>query len=275
MDTHGYPFHVDPSIQEFFLDTDLVIGNLEGIITHLPKPLFALSHTEKIIEALSRIQSPEQIALCVSNNHSSDFGHKAFQDSVNILSNNGLKIFGTKKSPSYMHTQRINIVGASMWSNKKNCSYITRFDETGQHLSKKPGCFNIFFPHWGYEIELWPRPEIIRLGYSLLDDWDMIFGHHSHVPQPITAVPKGHTNKLLAYSGGDLVTGIRFQKYRYGMIAKCTIGPIETSPESLAVGSVEWMFTHVEQCLSSKPNKRGQSGFMVKTTPSCRYFRSI
>ena len=274
MDTHGYPLEVDLSVREFFQDVDLLIVNLEGIITGLQKPPFSLSHSEDIMESLSQIQSPARVALCVSNNHSGDFGDPAFMRSVEILRRNGFGVFGTKDSPSYIHGGRLQVFAASMWSNRKSFSPIAKLDDAARQLSSHPQGFNVLFPHWGYEMERWPRPEIVRCGHRLLGDWDLLFGHHSHVPQPVTAVAKGSVNKLLAYSGGDFATGIRSQKYRYGIIAKCEIGPLKSSPERLAVGAVEWMFTHVERRREREPGKR-PIRLLVKAAPSCPYFRTI
>jgi hypothetical protein len=144
MSTYGYPLKFDSSIQDFFLDTDLLVGNLEGIITRLPRPDFSMAHTEAVLKSLSLLRSPDQIALCVANNHSCDFGYAAFRNSMENLSRSDFKVFGSKDMPNYVYKERINISAASMWSNKKDCS---------------------------------------------------------HIPQPITAVQKGPTKKLLAYSG--------------------------------------------------------------------------
>ena len=47
---------------------------------------------------------------------------------------------------------------------------------------------NIFYPHWGYDLELYPRTSTIKKGRELLTYFDAIIGHHTHAPQPITSV---------------------------------------------------------------------------------------
>ena len=68
--------------------------------------------------------------------------------------------------------------------------------------------------------------------------WDLIFGHHPHVPQPITVYGKG----ILAYSGGNFTSSKKRKKHISGMIMKCEIGQtIETG--QLYLRKIEWCYT--------------------------------
>lgn len=68
--------------------------------------------------------------------------------------------------------------------------------------------------------------------------WDFIFGHHPHVPQPITAYGKG----ILAYSGGNFTSSKRRKKHISGIILKCEIGQ-ENGSDQLTLGKIEWCYT--------------------------------
>ena len=115
-------------------------------------------------------------------------------------------------------------------------------------------------------------------------DWDLIFGNHSHVPQPITSVrvedDGGQVCKVLAYSGGNFCSGHEEKNHKYGVIMKCEIGPIVRDPSHLAVGKVEWRFV---ECHSEKkvPFSEGMLRHkkphpkMVKIVPNIDYFKNM
>lgn len=68
--------------------------------------------------------------------------------------------------------------------------------------------------------------------------WEIIFGHHPHVPQPITVYGEG----ILAYSGGNFTSSKRRKKHISGMIMKCEIGQVNNSGP-LVLGKIEWSYT--------------------------------
>ena len=68
--------------------------------------------------------------------------------------------------------------------------------------------------------------------------WDLIFGHHPHVPQPITVYGKG----ILAYSGGNFTSSKRRKKHISGMIMTCEIGQKDQSGPFI-LGKIEWCYT--------------------------------
>lgn len=68
--------------------------------------------------------------------------------------------------------------------------------------------------------------------------WDFIFGHHPHVPQPITIYGEG----ILAYSGGNFTSSKKRKKHISGMILKCEIGQKNDSGPFL-LGKIEWCYT--------------------------------
>ena len=80
---------------------------------------------------------------------------------------------------------------------------MTRFDDTDDYFIDDPNIFNILYPHWHYEYELYPRPKMIRESNIDIEGWDLIIGQHPHVVQPITQLNIEGINKIISYSLGN------------------------------------------------------------------------
>jgi hypothetical protein len=76
----------------------------------------------------------------------------------------------------------------------------------------------------------------------LMQKWDLIFGHHSHVPQPITEYGRG----ILCYSGGNFTSSERRKKHISGLVMKCEICKSNNS-DKLELGKVHWCYTRNER----------------------------
>ncbi len=256
MDLFGKTLHLSQEIRKFFSDCDFLIGNLEATITDLPKHKFALDqvHDKTILDGLKGLFPPEKTYLSVANNHAGDFSKKAFKSSMETAKSAGFTLFGQVDTPFVDITKTLRIIGASNWSNKlRGFDCIASMENMGtRHI--KPDIMNIFYPHWGYELELYPRKEIIQKGNELIKSYDAIIGTHSHTPQPISSVKTNSgPTKLLAYSLGDFCIGTVseklflaniFSKFCYGEIIKCNIG--RTKNGEWAIGEMEWSFIQTE-----------------------------
>lgn len=119
------------------------------------------------------------------------------------------------------------------------CGKIANLDTLDEYCGST--AFSIVYPHWGYELELFPRPEIVRAGERLLQTYGAVVGHHSHVPQPLTALQHGDTAKLLAFSLVDFSTGLKIKKFQYGIVCRVAIGPGEDGV--WGIGAVRWRYT--------------------------------
>ena len=282
MKLNRYDLTFDNDIREFFDNTPLIIGNLEGIIAERKAGWASQNHSDEIFEKLKRLTEPNgekksQWLLCLSNNHSGDFGYKKFNKTKDIAKDNGVEVFGSRINPFFPppnlesiskncefmekgvsdfleFLKKINIVSGTMWRNhSKSCNYITLYEWKNDFFQNDK--FNILYPHWHYENEDYIRKSMQENANELLlygDDcyqkkpWDVIFGHHPHVPQAITEVsskdPAG-PKKLLAYSGGNFTSGVIRDKHNHGLIMKCEIGNMKGNVEKLAVGKIEWSYT--------------------------------
>lgn len=254
-------------ILPFFDDVNLIVGNLEGIVRNSKNKLGKQAHEPNIFDKLKPLLNPNrQLLLCISNNHSSDYGNREFSDVVDLIRNQpNIHVFGRHDTPNVTtDTYPINIATATQWSNQKNWQCISEYVNTdiinGFGALHKNNHVNIFFPHWSYENERYTRDEIQDHANTLLTGnaprWDLIFGHHSHTRQPLQRVndPRSGLSKLVVFSGGNFTSGaviIREQKHIYGIIMKCQIGLLQGSTTQYAIGDVEWRKTKNDRHITS------------------------
>ena len=265
-----YLLTFNPEVKDFFSDVQIIVGNLEGIVTDLKckftKQAHPKTHQNPILNILEKLLgNNSRWLLCLSNNHSIDFGNQEFRNSlVHIQAQNKIDVFGRNDTSNvFVQGKEINISTATEWSNQKSWDCISKFDESDLDSYYNPRMFNILYPHWNYENEKYVRRRLQKRAKKLLTGdpvkkIDLIFGHHSHVRQDIIKVPDKITSpsgsivkfwKVLAFSGGNFTSGVNFlrkKKHIHGKIMKCDIGPLKDYPKQLAVGNVEWKNTFNE-----------------------------
>ncbi|MBY9012214.1 MAG: CapA family protein [Candidatus Lokiarchaeota archaeon] len=302
MKMRDYTIKFDKNIGNFFKGIDLIVGNLEGIINdNKTINILRQKHKSAILNDLTNItEPPPKWLLCISNNHSADYKEKWFhatQDAIDGRSN--FSSFGEKTERQfYVPREGINIVTGTMWNNYKN-EYSSNFREI--NLYHKPNSFNILYPHWHFENECYVRKEIVKRCKSLFIDgvyyairkflpkrlrrppirtyekkpiWDLIFGHHTHVPQPIVVVPnsKNHKNYLLAYSGGNFTSSKWIAKHQHGLILRCQIAKTNKT-DPYAIRSIEWSYT---KCKRERKEKIVHSNIDIEHNRKNTYdFRAI
>jgi len=278
-----YKLIFDPLVKSFFDGVNFIVGNLEGIITdqELSSISTKQAHSEVILDELNQLLNLNtKWLLCVSNNHSIDFGNTKFIDSINTIqkpnnqqNSQKFNAFGRNDVPRAFLKDDFCISTATNWSNQKAWKCASRFRDSeleGYHCNNR---FNILYPHWGYENERYVRKSIQKSAKELLTrnleqdpearkkKWDLIFGHHPHVRQPIVVIegeelkmPNGNPvkdsqgnnillKKLVAFSGGNFTSGANFlrrKKHINGKIMRCEIGPLYNDPDHFAVGEVKW-----------------------------------
>lgn len=238
-------FH--PDIKCFFKDVDLIIGNLEGVISYKSCPITKQAHSGKILAQLESLLSGDtKWLLCLSNNHGEDFGNLLFNHSIQkIQRRSKFNVFG-REDVSFIHNENndINIYCATEWSNQKRWDYTPKYENL-KNVSNllDTNKFNILFPHNGYENEKYVRGRLYLDAKTLLtvkdltDDysrlqgyirtkfnrivfsqqkWDLIFAHHPHVLQPIQKIPDFILDdngedlkyyKLAVFSAGNFTSG--------------------------------------------------------------------
>ena len=247
MDMRGYHWLPGDDLKQFFDKCDYLLGNFEATIVKptqkQPKGVIysiVQRHDENIISSLQNLFDPKKTYLSLANNHAGDFGQFAFERSAHLLAQNGFHIFGLVDAPFIDVGKHIRILTGTKWSNQI-CDYVFSLDS----LDKSPdfidqGRFNILFPHWGYELELYPRPETIEQGKRYIEKFDAIIGHHSHVPQPLTQANHDAAKTIIAYGLGDICIADKNEKYQYGIALKFDVGLSER--EEWVIGDLEWSF---------------------------------
>lgn len=243
MDMAGKNATVSENIKQFVQDCDYLVGNFEATITDVDNKGYALAqrHSIQILEPLAELFEPDKTFLNLANNHAGDFGFKLFSDSVAKIEAKGFQTFGTTRDSFAEIGDDIRVVAGTTISNR-DCDYIVKLDDAINYYTADK--FNVLYPHWGYDLELFPRPATVTMAKKLINNFDAIIGHHAHIPQAVTSISPDENdsdaNKLIAYGLGDFCIWEELKHYLYGMVIKVDIGP--NSLDKWQMGQVEWRF---------------------------------
>ncbi|GAG76548.1 unnamed protein product, partial [marine sediment metagenome] len=173
MNKFDLKFH--PDVIKFFEDTDVIIGNLEGVISETC-PTFKQAHEVKILKKLKELLPDEKKwLLCLSNNHSEDFSSVIYDQTLQTIQEHPkFDVFGRKKVSS-IHNDKNDILisCATQWSNQKTWNYTFRYNKPIKDNNENNDTddinddhifsflqnykFNILLPHWGFENEKYVR----------------------------------------------------------------------------------------------------------------------
>ncbi|MHA1349443.1 MAG: CapA family protein [Promethearchaeota archaeon] len=269
MDVDSKDLIIGERVKNFVKGSDFLIGNFEATLTE-KNIINGKKHKPQIMDALAGLFDPNKTYLSTANNHSGDFGEESFSDSVNQLKSRGFNVFGTDETPFVDIANDLRIIGGTQWSNRP-CDYLAKLEDSTHYL--KPDSCNLLFPHWGYEMELYPRAETVKHGKELLNKFDALIGHHSHCPQPVSYLPIGNDNKLLAYSLGDFCDGKKVEMHSYGIIVKVEIGI--NAEGKWQVGQCEWTFLKTRSLSKTEfiietVDNFSEFSFKYKTVQDCR-----
>jgi hypothetical protein len=241
MDMRGYQLAIAADVKEFIQSCDFLIGNFEGTITNAKKKLPTTQvHDLSILDSLAACFTPQRTVLSVANNHAGDFPTEIFQNSLRIIKEKGFHVVGLSETPFIDISSNVRVVAASMWSNQPFPDIVS-LESLDQYV--QPSIFNIAYLHWGYELERFPRPDIVKEGKAILKHFDALIGHHTHVPQPVTIQKCDRHSKVLAFSLGDFCSGLKIKKYQFGILFTLEIGPGEHG--IWQTGNVKWHYTKV------------------------------
>lgn len=241
MPMQGRSLMVDEALRQRIAAADYLVANFEGSLGTGPWACLQQRHDERILDTLAELLPPERIFLSVANNHAADFDYWQFEYSNRILREKGFQLFGSRDNPAVLIDGWINLVGATEWSNQSH-GYLSFLEHAENHVRK--GCCNLLYPHWGYEMERYPRPDWIQRAQALIENFDGIVGHHSHLPGPVTMYRDSQgCEKPVAFSLGDATTGLAMPRYQHGMVLD-----LDLCRESRRVVAGQWQFvrTHIQ-----------------------------
>jgi len=230
---YKYPFLRVASILQ---EADIVFGNLEGPISSRGYDAgseYSFRGDPRVVEGLSFAGFD---VMSLANNHIWDWGAEAIDDTISILSDNGIATVGAgndfneANSPSIIDLDDTSV---------GFLSYTTLYPEGLKATKEGAGVSNIDLAlqkvaelaenvdvvivslHWGEEYELLSNESQQKLSRSLIDvGADIIVGHHPHVTQEV----ERYKNGWILYSLGNFVFDQTFSEdTRTGMVAQATI----------------------------------------------------
>lgn len=219
---------------------DVLVANFEGTLAtpDAHRVFMAQAHDEAILDFLADLFPPERTLLNVANNHAGDFGRPVFERSCERLEEAGFHIFGRAERPA-ARVEDVLVAGYTEWSNQP-CRYVCRAEPA---LPGEGAKLRILTPHWGYELQAYPHPGQIARARELTGRWDLVVGHHSHWPQPVTAYGPRAGRRLVAYSLGNFTFGLPLVRHLRGLLLLVEVGPRADGDGAWGVGRTTWWWT--------------------------------
>ena len=167
--------------------------------------------------------------VSTANNHALDRGIQGVDRTIDSLVRYGLHFTGTRKSTdsdpqwyTVTHAEGFNIAWlACTWGTNGiqdqdhqvlNCFQDTSLIEQQIHelATHRDIDAVIVTPHWGEEYKLTPNPSQRFLAAKFLNAGALaIIGSHPHVLEPIEKVEVNGSERLIAYSMGNFISGQR------------------------------------------------------------------
>ena len=216
------------ALEQFLASADYIVFNLEGVVTDRRRFL-ALSHSDTPLYDYLHTSVGRGVILNVANNHASDFGRKAFSLQNQRLRDQGFLVIGDTPAPLTIEDQ-ITLSARTFLSNQP--PIIETLSLTHPSISHEwrllQHTYNIFMPHWGYEMHLSPTQEQIALYHSIVPAiYDSVIGNHAHTPQPVYL----SESSVLATSLGNYCYLNHNPNHWMGSLLKCTF-TIQESPNT-------------------------------------------
>jgi len=223
----GYDVLLENS-KNVLLDSDGVIGNLEGPITENvsrsigsavgSRDNYFFTFDKEIAGVLKRYNFK---ALHLGNNHILNFGQEGYESTVSYLNRIGIVSFGGGGSERESGVEEIHGISFAFVSYNAFGSFGDA--ETVDAISRlrEQADYVIVLAHWGEEYRVRSNPVQQELGHAFVDAGaDLVIGSHPHVVQEME-IYKG---KRIYYSLGNFVFDQYFsQDVRKGLVVEVGI----------------------------------------------------
>ncbi len=214
------------NVKKIFEKSDIVFGNLEGVLFDIPSKSSALKDNifrgdESFIKVL---KSANFNVLVIANNHILQYGEEGFKRTVGLLNSGNIAPLGIRAHDGCFHCKpviikRKNLSVAMLAYSliKDSLSMKDVYYAYGERekiindikLLKNKVDFIVIALHWGLELIDKPSHDIVTFAHDLIDNGcDVILGAHSHVFQGI----ERYKNGLICYSLGNFVFDIVWNK---------------------------------------------------------------
>lgn len=253
--SQGYEYPLT-KMKTMLTSADLVVANLETPITNIKTSPYAdkksYIHWSDIEKAPAHLIQHNIHLVSLANNHTFDYGHEGFIQTLNILEKEKIHYFGAGRNQQ--EASEPFIIEMDIAGQPFSCALIGAFQESPSYRKDyqayaegskggvnplhihsiiksiravkayNPDCFVIVFPHWGYNYE-WKSSAQIKEANMLIENGaDLILGHGAHMFQEI----EKFQNQWVVYSIGNFMFNSpgRYAHYKappYGFIAKLII----------------------------------------------------
>lgn len=222
-DPQSLPRALSPTIS----NADLAIGNLEGAVGSRDDclepggqaPCFPIRE-----EYVPLLRDAGFKAIGLANNHSSDLGRAALQNTCGLLENNNVAALTFEQSPQFFRLGdlSVGVVSLSMIPGRGERAVDVPNTDLRQKLRLARSISNlvVVYVHWGSEFLEWPETKQRQAADWLINNGaDIIVGHHPHLVQK----PACLHGKIIFYSLGNLVFDQKYPSTREGLLADCRI----------------------------------------------------
>lgn len=194
---YSYPFE---NVQSYFANDDFTMVNLEGVFTEGGTPADK-TFTFRGPESYAKILTAGSVeAVSLANNHTLDFGQSGYNSTKTALQRENVAYVEENKTALYTTQSGLTIgmVAAQFYIEPSTLQKaITQLRKDGAEIV-------IFSYHGGVEGSYRATDKQKYYAHYAIDAGaDIVFGHHSHVLQPI----EHYKNGVIYYSLGNFSFG--------------------------------------------------------------------
>lgn len=199
------PTYFLEKVSKIFKEDDFTILNLENVLTdqELPEvvkntdPAYWYKSKASNINILS---SSSVEGVSVSNNHTSDYGPRGKEDTINAIKNANMQ-YGDYNNIMYFEKNNyiVAVICKGLWIETQTSEIIKLIKE-----AEEKSDYQIVFFHGGTERIHYPEEWKIRATRKLIDNGaELVVGSHPHVIQPREI----YQGKEIVYSLGNFCYG--------------------------------------------------------------------
>lgn len=191
------------NVKDIFSQDDLTIVNFEGTLTE------SLERADKdwafkgAFEYVNVLTEGSVEAANLANNHSCDYGHRSYADTVATLENAGVTTFGYDDI-KIIDVQGVKVGLVGMYTVYDDDGYAALLQSYIADLQQQGAQLIIASFHWGIELSTQPDSSQMELAHAAIDAGaHLVIGHHPHVLQGI----EEYNGRYIVYSLGNFCFG--------------------------------------------------------------------
>lgn len=205
----SYPF---ANVLSYFERDDCTMVNLEGTLTETGHRLEKAHNFKGSPEFVNILTENSVEAVSIANNHTMDYSHEGYENTVATLQNAGVHYVETNQSTVFTTESglTIGLYGTVYYSMdvEDMVAEITAMKEAGVDVI-------IFAPHWGAEDYYKPNNVQVDAGHAAIDAGALIvWGSHPHVLQPVETYNGG----IIYYSMANFSFGGNLYPHDYDTV---------------------------------------------------------